>query len=229
MSNSHLVIYDKVLQQDMYYKGTVILSYTVRYPYFTSIKYQRTLDKLNHYYKVRAYMYVKKDIMNLYQNAIIEYEYAVANNFPVRPFDLVTVYEVTYNQDCVLSLYFDRYEYTGGAHGMTTRTSDSWNIVNSSPIRINELFLMTEDVDSIVTDAIVEQIDSEVLAEVEFFPYFEDYRTLVIENFDPNYFYLNDRGVIVYFQLYEIAPYASGIPEFLLLYGSSGPIRPRYC
>ncbi|TAH74814.1 MAG: DUF3298/DUF4163 domain-containing protein [Anaerolineaceae bacterium] len=234
MGGSHLpgnrvIIYDKVLQQDMYYKGVVILSYTVRYPYFSSDKYQIALDKLNHYYKTRAYKYVKTNIMMLYQMAMVEYEYAKANNFPVRPFDVVTVYEITYNRHCVLSLYFDRYEYTGGAHGMTIRTSDSWNIACSSPIRINDLFLIPEDVNAFITDTIVEQIDQEVLAEMEFFPYFENYETLVKENFNPNNFYLNDRGVIIYFQLYEIAPYASGIPEFLLPYGIGGAVRPRYC
>ena len=229
MPENKVVVYDKVLQQDLYYKGTVILSYTVRYPHFTSKKYQVTLDKLNHYYKTEAYMYVQKDIMKLYQTAMVEYEYAQANNFPVRPFDAVTVYEVTYNRDCTLSLYFDRYEYTGGAHGITIRTSDSWNIVCSSPIRINELFLMDDDVSAFIIDTIIEQIDSKVMANVENFPYFENYHTLVMENYNPNYFYLNARGVIVYFQLYEIAPYVAGITEFLLPYSSSGPIRPRYC
>lgn len=229
MHNNQVTVYDKVLQQDMYYKGIVILSYTVRYPYFTSNRYQITLDKLNSYYKTRAYMYVKKDIMKLYQMAMVEYEYAVSNDFPVRPFDVVTVYDVTYNKDCVLSLYFDSYEYTGGAHGMTTRVSDTWNIVGSSPIRIEDLFLNTDDVSTFVTNAIVEQIDQEALLETEFFPYFEDYHDLVKQNYNPKNFYLNDRGVIVYFQLYEIGPYASGIQEFLLPYGLGGAIRPRYC
>lgn len=226
---NRVIVYDKVLQQDMYYKGTVILSYTVRYPYFASNSYQITLDKINHYYKTEAYIYVKKNIGDLFQIAMVEYEYAMANNFPVRPFDLVTVYEVTYNKDCVISLYFDRYEYTGGAHGMTTRSSDSWNIANSTPIKLNDLFLTQDDVDAFVTDAIVGQIDQMAMAEVEVFPYFENYKALVNENYNPKNFYIDSRGIIVYFQLYEIAPYASGIPEFLLPYGIGGLTRPRYC
>lgn len=229
MPENRVIVYDKVLQQDMYYKGVVILSYTVRYPYFTSDRYQIALDKLNHYYKTIAYMYVKSDIRKLSQTAMVEYEYAMANNFPVRPFDAVTVYDVTYNRNCALSLYFDRYEYRGGAHGMTSRTSDSWNIANSIPIRLNDLFLLPDNVNAFVSDAIVEQIDQVVMAEVEAFPYFEDYETLVKANFDCRNFYLNSRGVLVYYQPYEIAPYASGIPEFLLPYGIGGPIRPSYC
>ena len=229
MPGKRVIVYDKVLQQDMYYKGVVILSYTVRYPYFTSNCNQATLDKINHYYKTEAYIYVKKNIRKLFQTAMVEYEYAMANNFPVRPFDVVTVYEVTYNKDCVLSLYFDRYEYTGGAHGMTVRSSDTWNIAKSTPIKLSDLFLILDDVDAFVIDAVVEQIDQMAMAEVEAFPYFENYGVLVNENFNPKNFYINNKGVIIYFQLYGIAPYASGIPEFLLPYGIGGPIRPRYC
>lgn len=229
LPGNRVIVYDRVLQQDMYYKGIVILSYTVRYPYFISNRYQITLDKLNHYYRTRAYMYVKTDIMKLYQMAMVEYENAVANNFPIRPFDIITVYEVTYNRDCVLSLYFDKYEYTGGAHGMTIRTSDSWNITCSSPIGIDDIFLITDDINAYVIGVIVEQIDQEAKAEAESFPYFEDYANLVKENFNPKNFYLNDRGVIIYFQHYEIAPYSSGISEFLLPYGLGGATRPRYC
>ncbi|NLP16283.1 MAG: DUF3298 and DUF4163 domain-containing protein [Clostridiales bacterium] len=229
MSDNRITVYDMVLQQDMYYKGVVILSYTVRYPLFISYRHQITLDKLNQYYKTEAYMYVKSNIMKLYKTAMVEYEYAIKNNFPVRTFDAIKVFEVTYNKDCVLSLYFDRYEYTGGAHGITTRTSDSWNIATGNPIRIYELFKMTEDVNEFVTDVIVEQIDQEAKLGEEVFPYFENYSALVKENFNPKSFYLEDRGVIIYFQTYEIAPYSSGIREFLLPYGIGGAIRPRYC
>ncbi|NLO08670.1 MAG: DUF3298 and DUF4163 domain-containing protein [Clostridiales bacterium] len=229
MPENRVIVYDMVLQQDMYYKGVVILSYTVRYPFFSSDSYQTTLDKINHYYKTEAYMYVKTNIRKLFQTAMVEYEYAMANNFPVRPFDVVTVYDVTYNKNCVLSLYFDRYEYTGGAHGMTSRTSDTWNIANSCQVRLSDLFLIPDDVNTFVTDAIIEQMDQMVMAEVEAFPYFENYQALVKENYNSKNFYINSRGVIVYFQLYEIAPYASGIPELLLPYGIGGPIRPRYC
>ena len=88
---------------------------------------------------------------------------------------------------------------------------------------------MTEDVNEFVTDVIVEQIDQEAKLGEEVFPYFENYSALVKENFNPKSFYLEDRGVIIYFQTYEIAPYSSGIREFLLPYGIGGAIRPRYC
>lgn len=229
MPKSRVIVYDKVLKQDMYYKGTVILSYTVRYPYFSFDRYQNTLDKINYYYQTEAHTYVKTNINRLFQQAMVEYEYALANNFPVRPFDVVTVYNVTYNKNCALSLYFDRYEYTGGAHGTTRRTSDTWNIANSTLVGLKDLFLIPNDIYSFVTNSIVKQIDKIKSSDSEAFPYFENYEALVRDNFNYKNFYLSNKGIVIYFQLYEIAPYASGIPEFILPYGIGGPIRPRFC
>mgnify|MGYP000904169306 CR=1 FL=1 len=222
-------VYEKMLQEDMYYKGHLILSYTVKFPYFTGKSHHLTLNKINAYYRTRANMYVKSEVLELYRLAMVEYEYAVANNYPVRPFDVITVYEVTYNRNCVLSLYFDRYEYTGGAHGITIRSSDTWNIAKSSPVRIASLFPFVDEVDEYVVDNIIEQIDQLAMTEIEVFPYFEDYETLVKEQYDPNNFYLSHKGIIIYFQQYEIAPYSSGIPEFLIPYSMGGACRPRYC
>ena len=56
MSDNRITVYDMVLRQDMYYKGVVILSYTVRYPLFISYRHQITLDKLNQYYKTEAHV-----------------------------------------------------------------------------------------------------------------------------------------------------------------------------
>ena len=36
--------------------------------------------------------------------------------------------------------------------------------------------------------------------------------------FNENNFYFNDNGIVIYFQSYEIAPYASGSPEFNISY-----------
>ena len=56
---------EKVLQENMYYKYNMILSYTIRYPYFTSHKYQDTLNKINSYYE--AHIYVRTHAWDLYR------------------------------------------------------------------------------------------------------------------------------------------------------------------
>jgi hypothetical protein len=50
--------------------------------------------------------------------------------------------------------------------------------------------------------------------------YFEDYEKLISQTFNKNNFYCTPDGIIVYYQQYDIAPYSSGIREFLIKYNN---------
>ncbi len=64
----------------------------------------------------------------LFNMAVEQYKYDMENGYPVREYDAVVKFDVTYNEFCIVSLYTDEYEYTGGAHGNTIRTSQTWNM-----------------------------------------------------------------------------------------------------
>mgnify|MGYP000515686223 CR=1 FL=1 len=155
------------------------------------------------------------------------FEYATANRFPVRQYEIYVDFNVTFNMNCIISLYFDRYEYTGGAHGSTVRTSDSWNIACKRPVSLTDLFPAGTDIRDYYKRAIIGQIEQE--AESEAMLYFEDYEKLVNRYLSLSNFYLTYEGVVIYFQQYEIAPYATGIPEFLIPYSDDGAALPGQC
>jgi len=220
-----VIVREKVLQQDMYYKNNIIMRYTIKYPSFISDTYQALANKLNSLYRTKAVMYERSNIMNLYQMAMVEYEYSVANNYPVRQFEAYVNYFVTYNQNCFVSLYFDQYEYAGGAHGLTVRYSDTWSLPKSKRIELSELFPHRNNYREYVIQTIVKQIESEVAGDNS--PYFENYVQLVNENFKVNNFYLTKEGVVIYFQQYDIAPYATGLPTFVIPYGPGSAVLPK--
>ena len=182
-------------------------------------------NKLNVLYKTKAVMYEKSNIMNLYQMAMVEYEYSVANDFPIRQFEAFVDYTITYNQNCIVSMYFDQYEYAGGAHGLTVRYSDSWNFSKSKRIELAELFPHRNHYREYVIQMIDHEIEQQLAQESSM--YFDNYEQLVNENFKANNFYLTKEGVVIYFQQYDIAPYASGIPTFLIPYGPNSAVLPR--
>lgn len=220
-----MLVREKVLQQDMYYKNNIIMRYTIKYPHFISDTYQTLANKLNSLYRTKAVMYERSNIMNLYQMAMVEYEYSVANNFPIHQFEAYVEYYITYNQNCALSLYFDQYEYAGGAHGLTVRYSDTWNLPKSKRIELADLFPQRDNYRDFVIQAINNQIENAVAEGNSM--YFENYEQLVNDNFKANNFYLTREGLVIYFQQYDIAPYASGIPTFVIPYGPGGPIPPK--
>jgi len=227
MEGYSFIVKEQELQQDLYYKGHMIMTYTIKYPEFYSNTFQTLADKLNSFYRTRASMYEKKVIKNLYQQAMVEYEYSVANNFPVREFEAYEDFNVTYNQDCVLSLYFDQYEYTGGAHGMTIRSSDTWDLQRSKKMVLSDLFEKEQDYNAYVIAQINQQIAEDIASGDDM--YFEDYQHLVVNNFKPNNFYLTEEGAVFYYQHYDIAPYAAGIRTFLIPYSPDGIVEPSCC
>ncbi len=78
-------------------------------------------------------------------------------------------------------------------------------------MHITDFFLDVKDVNDIF-----KVIENEIAVRQKENPgtYFDDYANLIRGNFDMNAFYLKPCGVVIYYQQYDIAPYASGIPEF---------------
>lgn len=205
-------IKNRTLSADMYYKNALVLKYTIHYPWFESTEFNSVL-KINQQYAAKAIAYQQYCETSLYKSAAEEYDNSVINDYPVRVFESYVGYNVTYNRDCTLSLRFDRYEYTGGAHGMTVRYSDTWDLNDGRRIPLLEIYPQYKsEITGIITADIAAQMQSGNGW------YFDDYEKNVAEYFSPEHYYINDKGLVVYFQLYEIAPYASGIPEFTIPY-----------
>ena len=216
---------ERVLQQEMYYKNSSIMKYTIKYPHFISSRYQTLVNKLNSLYRTKALMYERSNIMNLYQMAIVEYEYSAANNYPFRKFEAYVDYSVAYNQDGMLSLYFDQYEYAGGAHGLTIRCSDTWNMMKSKRMELRDFFPSCKNYREFLICEIIRQIKEEQDEEKRL--YFEDIERKVRDKFRTNQYYLSEEGLIIYYQQYDIAPYAAGLPQFLIPYGADGAVWPK--
>ncbi|WP_051652445.1 DUF3298 and DUF4163 domain-containing protein [Clostridium algidicarnis] len=116
-------------------------------------------------------------------------------------------YKVTYNSDDILSIVIEYYEYTGGAHGMTYKINFNYYIDTGERIKLSSLFKDGFNYKEHVDKAIKEAMDKK--PEV----YFEDKFQGI--NDDTN-FYITKEGIAIYFPLYEIAPYSTGIPEFII-------------
>jgi len=202
-----------MLEDELKYDGVVLLSYEIAYPAFYSACFRRCLPRLNAYYRNRALEYRRYCHNELFDMAVEQYKDAIENNFPVREFEVVQAFDVTYMEDCVVSLYIDQYEYTGGAHGNTLRRSQTWNLQKCGLIDLSDIVTCEPDYRAYILAEVEKQIEKEPDI------YFDDYKELIVKTFDEDSFYCTPEGVVVYYQQYDIAPYSSGIREFLIPYG----------
>jgi len=226
MADYNVQIKNVILQNDLYYKRNLLLSYKIEYPQLFSDKFQKYLNKINEFYKAKALELERECYEISFKIAIEQYEYSVRNDLPIRKFEIILNYEITFNQDCVVSLYFDKYQYMGGAHGSTIRYSDTWNIQSGNRIMLYNMFTPTVKYIEYILLGINRQIEIQLNTD-ENFMYFDNYERKVFMSFDINNFYLTKYGVVIYFQQYDIAPYASGIPEFMIPYHCGIVICPK--
>ncbi|MCI6402097.1 MAG: DUF3298 and DUF4163 domain-containing protein [Candidatus Fimivicinus sp.] len=196
------------MQNTMYAQGTAVLNWKITFPQFWSQRYLEQAKQLNAYYYREALQRRQYAVTQLYPAAKKEQQAGGA----ALPYELETAVNVTYNRACILSLYTDEYEFTGGAHGMTVRKADNWNLRTGKRIELCSLFPMRINCRKYLIRRIIAQIEKDPSL------YFENYRELVVQNFDPERFYLTQGAIMIYFGLYEIAPYSSGIPVFAIPY-----------
>lgn len=127
---------------------------------------------------------------------------------PMRRFSLFVTYKVTCNKKDILSFYTDTYTYVGGAHGLTERKAHNFNVDTGQDIRLKDLFKVDADYKAIIN----RQIRKEIARRPQDFFQGRWMKFESIEDDQP--FYIENGNVVVYFTLYEIAPYSTGIPEF---------------
>ena len=175
--------------------------------------------KISNYYRQIAktgFDYAHNELFNQAKEAYIENK---QNVFHFFNYVYMMTYAVAYNKNSILSIYYDIYEYTGGAHGLTTRYSDTWNIIEAKTYNLKTIF-GSKGYRTIIYDYIAKEIMRQIDKEEAY--YFDDYTKNIIEYFDPRNFYLADENLVFYYPLYSLAPYSSGIVEFKIPFSYLG-------
>lgn len=121
--------------------------------------------------------------------------------------DIPTVVEGSYqiknNQRGIFSLLLHALADFGGAHPMTMAKSLTFDIISGKEYKLYELFKPKSNYQEVLGEMVYAQLKERD------FPLFEDTPPHISEDQD---FYIADQTLVIYYQLYEIAPYAAGFP-----------------
>jgi hypothetical protein len=181
------------------------------FPLVQGIKDKQVEEKIN--------QTIQKDVLNfkaMLQTQSEEYlQGAKEEGWEIRKYEAFAYYIAHYQKDDLLSLSVFYYSYTLGAHGHTLQRAYNFNLLNGEEILLSDILKEKKDY--------VDIIDQEIKRQMELNPqiYFSEWSVFQsISEEQP--FYLIEDGIIVYFGLYEIAPYASGIRYFNIPYSLFG-------
>lgn len=207
-------IQNNVLEGELKYKGTIIVTYKIEYPVIVSSTYKYGQESFNKYNKNKAYQLESYCKGELFEQAKQVYKYNTEHGYPIMQFQLVLESKITFNEERVISLYQDQYTFTGGAHGSTIRSAQTWDLLLGRKMLLREFY----PDDSAYVVKILREITAQIQEQIETGTgvYFDNYCQLVINTFQLQNFYILPEKTVIFFQQYAIAPYSSGIPTFVL-------------
>lgn len=196
-----LECYSEEIVDKVYKEKNNYLDINVIVPQFNNLSNKKQQDLINN------------KITSLAEKSIDEVKSVADEYFKDRPSPLVSYqlygrYKVTNNSD-IISFYIDYYQFTGGAHGMTTRFAYNIDKSTGKEVKLKDIFKEGFEYKDIINKEINRQISKDPDR------YFSGKDGFVGIS-EGQSFYIKNNTLIIYFGLYEIAPYASGISEFII-------------
>ena len=143
---------------------------------------------------MKAYYSVEKDAKSYLSNGPKEY---------IKPFIYNVNFYVKKNSDNMLSILIKYYQESGGAHGFYENKSYNIYIEDGKILSLKDLFKESSDYVKVINEIIREKIKESQDGAYSFKSISNNQK-----------FYIEDDKLVIYFDLYEIAPFAAGIPKF---------------
>lgn len=126
-------------------------------------------------------------------------------NSPTTVKEMIGEYEIKNNQRQVLSLTQSNYTYHDrAAHGNTIIHSLTFDLKRGRRVNLKDLFKPGSDYVKRLSELIHVQIKERDIGLIS------EFTTIRPDQF----FYIADKTLVIYFQLYEITPYVFGFPMF---------------
>lgn len=173
-----------------------------QFPVIEGLKDSKVQEKINDIFKKHVEDF--KLVISTFEKDAREWSYDTS-----RPKYAAAVnYDIKYNKNNLLSVVFTDYTYMGGAHGMYDNVAYTVDLVTGEVYNLEDVFISGSDYEAVINGTVKEEFDK-----------FE-YKLQEFESIsDAQPYYLDDKGFVVYFGLYEYTAYAQGIPEVIIPYG----------
>ena len=209
-------VMEREIKRTLKFRDKEMLNIEISYPQIELDGGYFAQRRINLYFSQKAQRLLRTSIRRLYPQAVRQYLESIRNGYPFNPYQLVSKYTVTFNEECHLSLYTDTYEFTGGAHGTTLRTSDTFDLRTGQRLPLSSFFKRGVNYKKMLIDEIKKIAEYNMSKNPGI--YFDNYKELIEKNFNEESYFISPQGINIYYQQYDIAPYSTGIVVFTVPY-----------
>ncbi|MEI2282467.1 DUF3298 and DUF4163 domain-containing protein [Paenibacillus polysaccharolyticus] len=124
-----------------------------------------------------------------------------------RPHELMSSYEVMYNENGVISFVTSSYAIHGGANGRNIRNGHTFALSTGKELTLYDVLQNSKSMLDKLSKNVGEQLEAKYNVRSEYKGLDKDQD-----------FYVTPKGVVVFFQQYEYTSRAEGFPEFTFKY-----------
>lgn len=197
VQDKHLSVHKDGLQLDMHI------------PQLTNLSNPNFQKQLNHTLLKEA-KERKNDMIKLFQSLNKDIS---KDDLSLIPFEYIETFSIIPSSHPYFTIELYRYQYTGGAHGLPELKYLNINLDKNQIYSLKELFKENIDYKLILNQEIKKEIDKRISQGEFFFTGTDGFQTIS----DSQPFFINkDGNLVIVFNVYEIAPYASG-PIYITL------------
>lgn len=173
--------------------------------YGMTIDYPAVVGMMDHTVQKKINDAIMMMVHQLYTDQIKQLV-EVQGIWPLPPMEIQGWYEIKTNERGVLSLLIGNYTYVyPAAHGLTLMKALNFDVNTGDVYQLYELFKPDSDYEKVLSDIIRVQIKERDIPLINNFtgikPVEQDY-------------YIADKVLVLFFQLYELTPYVYGFPQF---------------
>lgn len=191
VKTKHFKLNDKYMQVDL------------QIPVFTGVGKKTTLTRLNKSIEasyINNYKSLHKEAVSYY-NDTLKY-----TDFNFHKYSSTSLMKIHTADSKLVSVAVNKYDYTGGAHGMPEITCYNIDVRTGKDLALKDLFNVGSDYKSRLNKEIAEQIKK-----------LDDPDSYTFESItEAQQFYIENGNLNIVFQSYEIACYAVGQPTFTI-------------
>lgn len=200
-------------------EGNVLVEAQMIYPEISNPNNEQGIAMINAYYEQQLGYFQNTIKTQELINATQFKEWAKQKGFSFRPYKFSRDFQIDYNANNLLSILDQEFVDRGGAHPNTSWTSETFAVKQGKKLALNDILGGTKEeaLEKVYSTAWAEIQKSEGTDQFFHMPIFkDDVRT----TYSAKDFVLTENSIMFYYQLYSIAPYASGFPKFEIPYSS---------
>lgn len=190
--------------------GKILIYISYAYPVIENAEESSYIAQINDEYKAFAEKFVQ-EAESFGEDAELLREEMGEDNY--HPMEFILSYDVHADRKNILSVTNYMFYYTGGAHPNSARVSRTFDMANEKELALSDVV----NGDESERRTMIYDVFVNYMAEI-YEGFSAETAKVIDEEIENVKFYLTDNGLVLYFDVYSIGPYAMGYPTVELEY-----------